>query len=328
MRFLTGFLASACLVFVTGVCTAAPINVKVSMGSAPIGHPQLKAGEDLNTWIQEKTNGRYAITLMPAGTLGAFDTVYQSTKMGSVPISLETSANLSQFYPELAVLDVPYLFRDGKQLDAFLQSDFMKNALQEMAKKRPGVKLTGANNVSYRYVASKVPFTTLADVQGKKDRVSNNKLHSAAVRAMGMNPTPTAPAEILSSLQQGVVDCTDVEIFWPLTGRLYDVCKNYLQMDAMPVINVTCVSEDWLNKLPKEDRAIWLEGLEYFNDRVNARLAEGRAATIQALKDKGCQFAELSEADKAEAAAKGAHAANILRPAQKEFLEKVRATLR
>ncbi len=302
---------------------AEPVSVKMSLGSCPIGHPLLKAGEDLDAWIREKTNDKYAVTLLPTGTIGNFDTVFQSVQMGSVPLSVETVSNMSNFFPNLAVFDLPYLFRSDESIEHFLRSETIRNLMADMQKKSPGITVIGFNNTGFRCLASSKQVLTLTELQGLKDRISANKLHVAAIKAMGLNRTTTAASEFVSALQQGVVDSTDVEIFWVQTARLFDIVKNYLKIDAMPVLYMTIASNTWLNKLPAEDQAIWKEGLVYFTEQADKRIAEGLDSIFMDLKEKGCIFSEFSDADKQAAAEKTRPVWDTIRPNQKEFLEHV-----
>lgn len=310
-----------------GTASAGPVSIKMSFGSCPIGHPMLKATEDFNKWIQEKSGGKYTLALLPSGTIGNFDTVFQGVQMGSVPIAVETTSNLATFYPEFSVFDLPYLFKNDDNAKQFLKSDFFEQAIKEMEKKRPGIAIIGANSTGFRYVVSKAQYKTLAELQGKKDRVSGNRLHAAAIKAMGMNPTPTSAAEILSSLQQGVVDTVDCEIFWPPTARLYDVAKYYLRIDAMPVFYATTVSTAWLKKLSEADRAMWLEGLSWYVEQANEVIAKKYIEVIGFLEKEGCVFSDMSAEDKVAAASKVAGLEEGLSANQKSYLEKMKKAL-
>lgn len=327
MKKLLSSMAVIGLLLSGGTASAEPISIKFSLGSSPIGHPTEVAAQAFSKYISEKSNGKYSATILPAGTIGNFDTVFQGIQMGSIHVSVETVSNLSTFYPEIAALDIPYLFKDYDATVRYTQSDLFKTQMKDMEKKRPAIDFIGANSSGFRYVASKNEFKTLADLQGRKDRVSGNRLHVAAIKALGMSPTPTAAAEILSSLQQGVVDSVDCEILWPPTARLYDVAKYYLQIDALPVFYVTTASAPWLKKLPEADRAMISEALEWYVAETNKLIANELVNVVSFLEKQGCTFHKFSDADMAEAAKKTADMANNLNPNQKAFYDKVKSSL-
>ena len=327
MKKLLSLAAVLGLVLCAGNAYAEPVSVKMSLGSCPIGHPLLKAAENFNTWIQEKSGGKYTIALLPSGTIGNFDTVFQGVQMGSVPIAVETTSNLSTFFPTLGVLDLPYLFKSDEQAVTFLKSDFFRQTMRDMEKKHPGIVMFGANSTGFRYVSSRAQYKTLADLQGKKDRVSGNRLHMLSIKALGMNPTPTAAAEILSSLQQRVIDSVDCEIFWPSTARLFDVAKYYLKIDAIPVFYATFASKAWLKKLPEADRAMFEEGLKWYVEESDRIVASELTQVIAFLESQGCVVSEMSDEDKAAAAAKTADLGDSLRAEQKTYLEAVKKAL-
>jgi len=327
MKKLLSSLAVIGLLISGGTAHAEPVAIKFSLGACPIGHPMVKAAEAFNKHIMEKSGGKYSATILPAGTIGNFDTVFQGVQMGSIHVAVETVSNLSTFYPEISGLDLPYLFKDNETAKKYLAGDLFKAQMKDMEKKRPAIDIIGACSAGFRYMCSKPEWKTLADLQHKKDRVSGNRLHVSAIKALGMNPTPTAAAEILSSLQQGVVDSVDAEIFWPPTARLYDVAKYYLKMDAMPVFYVTSASTPWLKQLPEADRAMFIEALDWYVGEANKIIAEEMKAVVSFLEKQGCVFHELSDADKAEAAKKTAGMVDNLRANQKAFYNTVKSSL-
>jgi len=327
MKKLLSYMAILGLLLTGGTASAEPVSVKMSLGSCPIGHPLMTAAENFNKWIQEKSGGKYTLTPMPAGTIGNFDTVFQGVQMGNVPIAVETISNLSTFYTEIGVLDLPYLFKGDDHAIQFVQGDFFKQTMQDMEKKRPDIAIFGASCTGFRYLASKSQLNTLADLQGKKNRVSGNRLHVASIKAMGLNPTPIAATEILSSLQQGVVDSVDVEIFWAPTARLFDVAKYYLKIDAMPVFYVTTASTAWLKKLPEADRAMWMDGLNWYVDEANKIIAKELPGVISTLEKKGCTISDMNAEDKAAAATKTANLSDGLNDNQKAYFEKLKKAL-
>lgn len=325
-RILSSIAVIGLLIF-SSTASATPIAVKFSIGSCPIGHPMVKAAESFSRYISEKSNGKYTATVLPAGTIGNFDTVFQAVQMGSIHIAVETVSNLSTFYPEIAGLDIPYLFKDDKTAQKYLAGDLFKSQMNDMEKKRPSINIIGACSTGFRIICSKSEWKSLADLQGKKDRVSGNRLHMETIKSLGMNPTPTAASEILSSLQQGVVDSVDAEIFWFPTARIYDVAKYYLKMEAMPVFYVITASTPWLTKLPEADRAMFIEALNWYVKEANRIIAEEMTTVVSFLEKQGCVFHEMSNADKEDAVRKTSDMVNTLRSNQKAFYDKVKNSL-
>lgn len=65
--------------------------------------------------VNEKSNGTIQIEVHTDGTLGQEREMMESLQLGNLDLALVSTAPISNFYPKMSVLDMPYLF-DSKSM--------------------------------------------------------------------------------------------------------------------------------------------------------------------------------------------------------------------
>lgn len=83
--------------------------------------------------VEEATDGRVQFEIFANGELGGEADVTEQVQMGSVDMSLVTTGVLGDFYDDLSVLDLPFLFRDVDHAYTVLDSDFGQELLDGMS---------------------------------------------------------------------------------------------------------------------------------------------------------------------------------------------------
>ncbi len=276
---------------------AAPALVKVSIVQ-PDGDPTADAMRQVfKPFIEEKTQGRFQVDVYTGGALGNSDTVFQGIQFGTLHMATESLSNLSQFAPDLSVTDMPYLFPDIPSIDRVFSKDVGKRLLASLAK--TGVIPLRVIPSTFRCLATTKELHTLADIQGLKLRATASKRHIEAIKALGMNPTPMAASEMITGIQQGVVQGADTTTVGLIAYRFCDVAKYVLLSEHVPVTYVLYGNSAWWNKLSPEDRAIFEEGVRLYHDATQVNNARVEAEVLAAVqKDHGVKVSTLSPEEK------------------------------
>src|SRR5699024_5527079 len=98
-----------------------------------------------------------------------------------------------------------FLFKDLDEADATLQGDggeALKEVLREI-----GVEPLGFGENGFRQVTNKVrPITNPDDIEGLKIRVPGITMYTDLYRALGADPSTMSFSEVITSLQQNVID--------------------------------------------------------------------------------------------------------------------------
>src|SRR2546425_3184665 len=88
--------------------------------------------------IEKRTNGRYTIQNFYAGALGAERESIEGVQLGTLDLTMTSTGPVPNFVPEVAVLDIPFLFRDYAHARAVLDGPIGQEMLTKFDAK--GIK--------------------------------------------------------------------------------------------------------------------------------------------------------------------------------------------
>ena len=328
MKLRTLPLLCACSVMSLALICPAFAVQKVTMSILPgNGDPAVVAAQkDFKEFIETKSNGRYEVEVYFGATMGNCDTVFQGVQFGTIQIALDSVSNLSQFAPELAIMDMPFLMPGEEQVRRITEGPVGDHIMSYLGKK--GVHPVQLNLVTPRAIVSTTPLTKPDDIHGQKMRSTTSRTHMAAIKGLGFAPPPLPPSEILTGLQQGVIVATDTEYPGIYNWRFCDVAKHILLSDYIPVIWFVYASQDWYNSLPAEDRALFDEGFKIYQQAFRGYIDEAVEQTFKTIQEEyGCTITRLTDEEKAVFAERSRGAYDILTPAQMKLVEMIRAEL-
>lgn len=166
-----------------------------------------------------------------------------------------SEGGLAPFYPDIAVLSIPYLFKEPdiayEVLDGPL-GDWLK---EDMAKKAGIRPLAWGEDGGFRHFTdSKRMIKSPADMRGMKIRTMPVPAHLEMVKALGASPTPVSWSELYTALQTAVADGQENPIANIRIARLDEVQK-YLTLDGhLYSVVAIFVNEKWFQSLPSEYR--------------------------------------------------------------------------
>jgi len=223
-----------------------------------ITHPDSPTAPDnlaflyLKKLLEERSNGQFKVFVHPSATLGTQREGLEAAQVGGVEIALSSSGIATSFVPELALLDLPFMFNSFEEARTAVDSPGITKLLSESFDKK-GMKFLGFYENGFRNITNnKRPIWKLSDLKGLKIRTMEAPMHMLNFRALGASPTPMAFGELYTALQQGVVDGQENPFVVIDLDKLYEVQKytsvtNHIY-DAMVVV----ASKKWFDSLPSD----------------------------------------------------------------------------
>ena len=106
---------------------------------------------------------------------------------------------------------------------------------------------------------AKNPIRRLADFQGKKLRVNATAAERARMQAFGATAVPMGLAEMITSLQSGVIDGTMSGISIYVNFNLQTVSKTITETNDTLLVSFGAMSKKWLDTLPADLRKIVID---------------------------------------------------------------------
>ncbi len=264
MKDILALVAAALLLF-TG-CGAPPDKApkgeaKVTLRLASVtaaSHTYNQGAMRFAESVRERTKGRIEITVYPDGRLGKGEReLLEAVQQGNIDAYVGSTGPLSGFSPSMALLDLPFLFRDYAHADKVLDGSLGGQLLADLDK--VGFKALAFWENGFRNLTnSRRPVKNPADAKGLKIRTMENKIHIAAWKTLGVNPVPMAWGEVYGALRQKDIDGQENPIAVIYSSKLHEVQK-YLSLTQhvySPAIII--VSAKKWQTLTKEDQDILL----------------------------------------------------------------------
>jgi tripartite ATP-independent transporter DctP family solute receptor len=262
-------------------------NIKLASALA-MDHPYMLGAQKFADLIKERTQGRIEIRLYPSGQLGKGEReMTEGIQQGAIDLLVTSTGPLGGFSPSINILDFPFLFRDFNHVDLVMDGPIGRKLLDDFEK--ANIKALAFWENGFRHLTNnRVPVKKVEDGKGLKIRTMENRVHLAAWKMAGLNPTPMAWGEVFTALQQKVIDGQENPIAVFYSSKLWDAGQKNFSLTAhvyspAPLL----MSKKTFDVMPREDQDLFLKtALEVgkFQRKVNRDAEESR---LQEIASKG-----------------------------------------
>ena len=253
--------------------------------------------------VEKRTNGRYKIQNFYAGALGAERESIEGIQLGTLDLTMTSTGPVPNFVPEVAILDIPFLFRDYAHARAVLDGPIGQDLLKKFDAK--GIKALAWGENGFRHMTNnKHPVNTPDDLNGLKMRTMENPIHIEAYRQFGILPTPMAFTEVFTALQQGTVDGQENPLSVITAAKLEQVQK-YLSLTGhvySPALILMSTAQ-W-DKLSAADQQAFSAAAREAVKANRARIDEDEKRAVGDLRAKGMAVVDTLDKTKFQAALK------------------------
>jgi tripartite ATP-independent transporter DctP family solute receptor len=257
-KVLISGLATLMAIVWTGASVAAEYKATLKLASTQsMDHPYMVGAQKFADLIKERTNGRIMVKLYPSNQLGKGEReMTEGIQQGAIDLLVTSTGPLGGFSPSINILDFPFLFRDFKHVDLVMDGPIGQKLLDDFGK--ANIKALAFWENGFRNLTNaKGPVKKVEDGKGLKIRTMENKVHLAAWKTAGLNPTPMAWGEVFTALQQKVIDGQENPIAVFYSAKLWDAGQKYFSL-SQHVYSPSpfLMSPKALNAMPKEDQQI------------------------------------------------------------------------
>ena len=248
-------------------------------------------GAGANAWgevVEKGSGGRYTFKHFASSALGGEREMLEGLTLGSLDAAILSTGALSNFVPEVGVVDIPFLFSDAKHARTVLDGPIGQDLLAKFLPK--GFVALAWGEQGFRHLTnSKRAVQKPEDFQGLKIRTMENQIHIAAFKALGALPTPMAWPEVVTGLQQGTIDGQENPLSVIVSAKLAQMQKHLTLTGHVYSPAVFFVSKQFWDGLSVSDRAAFSNGaktgalaMRTFVDGVESKgVSELRAAGMQ-----------------------------------------------
>lgn len=184
----------------------------------------------LSKSLEESTKGAFKVQQFANSALGGEREVIEGLQLGTIDLAIVSTGASLNFVPQTGVFDVPFLFRDLAHARKVLDSQLGQDMLAEFPKR--GLIALAWGEQGFRHLTNNVrPVVEPADIKGLKIRTTENPIHIAAFRELGVLATPMAWPEVATALQQGTIDGQENPLSVIVSVKMWQMQK-YLSLTA------------------------------------------------------------------------------------------------
>jgi len=251
--------------------------------------------------LEKRTNGRYKVQNFYSGALGAERESIEGVQLGTMDLTMTSTGPVPNFVPEVAILDIPFLFRDYAHARSVLDGPIGQELLTKFDAK--GLKALAWGENGFRHMTNnKRPVNVPEDLRGLKMRTMENPIHIQAYKQFGILPTPMAFTEVFTALQQGTVDGQENPLSVISAGKLGQVQKHVSLTGHVYSPALILMSKARWDKLSAEDKQAFLDSAKEAVKANRARIDEDERRVIGELKGQGVTVVETVDKSKFQAA--------------------------
>ena len=262
----------------------------------PKGYPTTQAADYFAELVEKRTDGKIVIRVFPDSVLGNEISVFRQMQFGGIDFARLSVSTLSEFVPEISILQLPYLFEDAEHMWRVLDGEIGKQLLESI---RPfGLAGMSWFDAGSRNIYTKTPVTSLDDIRHLRIRVQESDFLSRMVSLWGAVPVKISYESVYSALQTGKID--GAENNWPsyeATGH-YEVAPYYLLDAHSRLPEAQLISKNALEEISAlGDGYVDIvlqcaaESAQYERELWKEREARSEAV----VRESGCIVTELSE---------------------------------
>jgi len=320
-------VASMLLLLSAASAPAQAAEYTLKFGTATINDMQHQYGLMYKEALEKATNGRIEVKVFPQNQLGTIAAHIEGLQLGTIEMYMGPTDFFAGVDPRYGVFSIPLLFKSAEHAGRVVADPELNPYILAMGEPK---SLVGAAIVPIdgsHYFAKK-PIRRIDDFTGLKLRVNATAAERERMKRLRATAVPMGLAEMLTSLQSGVIDGTMSGTVIFVAFNLHTFSKVITRTDDTMLVSLAALSKPWLDKLPADLRRIVVEEARKLQPRATATAHAIAGAMTQKWKERGGEIIALPPEDLAELRARlQTIGADVTKsdPALKAFYERILA---
>lgn len=270
-------------------------TIRVSAGVNE-DHPVAAGVKVMTQCLADKSGGKLKMAAFWGGALGSDQQQTQSLRSGTQEMTITSTSPLVGIVPALGAFDLPFVFRNEKEVDAVLDGEF-GSAISGMLPARGLVNLAYWENGFRNLTNSRRPVSKWEDISGLKIRVMQNNIFIDTFNNMGANAVPMSFGELFSALDTKAIDAQENPFVTIDSTKFYEVQK-YLSVTRHAYTPYLALfSKPIWDGYSAEEQKIVQECALAGRDAQRRIAREQSSEALANLKKRGMEIVEFTEAE-------------------------------
>lgn len=274
-----------------------PSGAKYRYILSNISHPVIEGvavGYRIRDAVWEQTNGQIYVDYRPLAQLGGEKDVISKLKLGAVQGMLSSSVAAANVADVLGVVNLPYIVDTFDKLDTFRNDPELWQPFANGAQ-RNGILVADVTGYGPYGWATTTPVDSIAAATEVNFRIAEAPVNTDTYKAWGLKFTVMPWPDVPQALQTGVITGLDHTAIVCNITKKFTIAKSFTELNYAQGLFVHLVNKRWLNKLPADLRATFLQVIAEESAKTRELTRQQHADQVAAAKQAGVEFFQLSE---------------------------------
>lgn len=212
--------------------------------------------------IETQSNGKMTVDIHAASSMGNQRDRMELTQAGVIDVNVASIGGLSQFYPAMDAIDLPFAFPDTIVAERVFDGEFGDH-LSAQLQQTIGLHILAVTAGDfYVFTNSKRPVKSPDDMKGLRVRTMQVPSHITMMDALGASATPVPWDELYGAMETGVVDAQHNPTPIMAIGNLQEVQDYATLTNHLYGADWWVASDSFMSKLDGEQRRIFRQAVE------------------------------------------------------------------
>ena len=275
-------------------CASGAGPVKVRLGTlAPKGSSYTRHIQAMGEQWRQAPGGGVLLTIYPDGTMGSEADMVRRMRLGQLQAAMVTTSGLLEIEPAVAGLQsMPKVFRTLEEVD------YIDAKMEPMLEKRLNAKgfvVLFWSDTGFVRFFSQQPVVAPEDLKKTKLFVAASRPAELDIyRFVGCNPVPLEVADILPSLQTGLIDCVCMPPMIALAMQLDKIAPHMLEMNWVPLVGAAIITSKTWDALAPETQEALRRSAREVGKLIKADGRRENVESIAAMRKRGLKVHPLT----------------------------------
>ncbi len=246
--------------------------------------------------VHERTKGSLDIQVYGAGQLGSQVNALTGMQTGIIDFVAHTTGYMDTIWPRCAVLDLPYVFRDGAMAAKVLDGPVG----EELFKAFPDRGVYGLcwGHWGWRPCSTTLtkPLTEPSDMQGLKIRVQPGAIFAESFKQVGAIPVAIDISEVYVAMSQGAVQAIETPTISMVANKMQEIVKVVNQTNFVYNAGALMVSKRRFDSFTPEQQKAVREAAKDMAVYWRADVAVATDKANETMKAAGVRIADVDTA--------------------------------
>ena len=266
---------------------AEPVTIKLGT-LAPQGSTWHDLLREMGQRWEEASGGQVKLRIYAGGTQGSEGDMVRKLSVGQLQAAAISNVGMHDILAEPQGLSVPFIFEDERQMQCAFKK--VRPRIEQVLQER-GLVPVQWSTIGAIHLFCDRPRRTPAEAADAKIWAWEGDPKSVeAFRLAGLKPVVLSSADIVPSLQTGMIDCVPSVPLYMLTARLYEKASCMMDTAWAYMVGATLVRKDAWEKVPADLRPKLLAIAQELGEKIDAEVRRLNDDAVAAMQKQGLKI--------------------------------------